>query len=153
MKYAADRRPSSAWIFCRLSNLLVVEITSCIDDFFVGGTTCSAVGHVVILVTRRFPPPLQTATNALGFCSTDWQPRVYRTWWRDFLSNLQWTVFVENVDYNCVELNCELISSSGWFLEQLWLSDFQKVKEIIVLIKARSFLDELNLEHLTSWTV
>jgi len=25
-----------------------------------------------------------------------------------------------------------------------------KVKEIIVLIKARSFLDELNLEHLTS---
>jgi len=28
-----------------------------------------------------------------------------------------------------------------------------KVKEIIVLIKARSFLDELNLEHLTSWTV
>ena len=26
----------------------------------------------------------------------------------------------------------------------------QKVKEIIVLIKARSFLDELNLEHLTS---
>ena len=26
----------------------------------------------------------------------------------------------------------------------------KKVKEIIVLIKARSFLDELNLEHLTS---
>jgi len=25
-----------------------------------------------------------------------------------------------------------------------------KVKEIIVLIKARSFMDELNLEHLTS---
>ena len=25
-----------------------------------------------------------------------------------------------------------------------------KVKEIIVLIKARSFLDELNLEHLTT---
>ena len=25
-----------------------------------------------------------------------------------------------------------------------------KVKEIIVLIKARSFLDEVNLEHLTS---
>ena len=25
-----------------------------------------------------------------------------------------------------------------------------KVKEIIVLIKVRSFLDELNLEHLTS---
>ena len=26
----------------------------------------------------------------------------------------------------------------------------KRVKEIIVLIKARSFLDELNLEHLTS---
>jgi len=30
------------------------------------------------------------------------------------------------------------------------MSKGQKVKEIIVLIKARSFLDELNLEHLTS---
>ena len=46
MKYAADGRPSSAWIFCLLSDLLLVEIASCIDDFFVGGTTCSAVGHV-----------------------------------------------------------------------------------------------------------
>ena len=33
------------------------------------------------------------------------------------------------------------------------VSKRSKVKEIIVLIKARSFLDELNLEHLTSWTV
>ena len=32
-------------------------------------------------------------------------------------------------------------------------SKVKKVKEIIVLIKARSFLDELNLEHSTSWTV
>jgi len=57
-------------LFCRLSDLLLVEVTSCIDDFFVGRTTCSAVGHVVVLVTLRFPPPLQTATNALSFFST-----------------------------------------------------------------------------------
>ena len=31
-----------------------------------------------------------------------------------------------------------------------WIKKRSKVKEIIVLIKARSFLDELNLEHLTS---
>jgi len=31
-----------------------------------------------------------------------------------------------------------------------WAQKRSKVKEIIVLIKARSFLDELNLEHLTS---
>ena len=31
-----------------------------------------------------------------------------------------------------------------------FLTKRSKVKEIIVLIKARSFLDELNLEHLTS---
>jgi len=31
-----------------------------------------------------------------------------------------------------------------------WSKKRSKVKEIIVLIKARLFLDELNLEHLTS---
>jgi len=34
--------------------------------------------------------------------------------------------------------------------QSTYLVKRSKVKEIIVLIKARSFLDELNLEHLTS---
>jgi len=42
-------------------------------------------------------------------------------------------------------------SSGEWCRKRL--KKRSKVKEIIVLIKARSFLDELNLEHLTSWTV
>jgi len=40
-----------------------------------------------------------------------------------------------------------------WLTDRHLESHYQKrskVKEIIVLIKARSFLDELNLEHLTS---
>jgi len=37
---------------------------------------------------------------------------------------------------------------SFWF--RIMHCCWSKVKEIIVLIKARSFLDELNLEHLTS---
>jgi len=41
-----------------------------------------------------------------------------------------------------VMFNCQLTFSKG--------QKRSKVKEIIVLIKARSFLDELNLEHLTS---
>ena len=40
---------------------------------------------------------------------------------------------------------CEILSKSDQKGQKR-----SKVKEIIVLIKARSFLDELNLEHLTS---
>jgi len=124
MKYVTDSRPASSGISSCLGDLLLVELTSCIIDFVVGGTTCSVVSHVVVLVTFRFPPPFQTATGTLGFFSTVWQRSVSRTWWCDFLPDLQWTVFVENVDYNCIKLICKLVSCSSWFLEQLWLSDF-----------------------------
>ena len=70
MKYSANGRLSSAWIFCRLNDLLLVEITSCIDDFFVGDTTCSAVGQVVVLLPFAFHLRYRRPTNALGFFGT-----------------------------------------------------------------------------------
>ena len=48
--------------------------------------------------------------------------------------------------------NCAAKSKTTSSVSTRLLIQFKrsKVKEIIVLIKARSFLDELNLEHLTS---
>ena len=45
---------------------------------------------------------------------------------------------------------CFLVCSLSVCLSTEEVSVTKKAKEIIVLIKARSFLDELNLEHLTS---
>ena len=50
---------------------------------------------------------------------------------------------IQNVERSLLLL---VVSASDIPLRQVKV----KVKEIIVLIKARSFLDELNLEHLTS---
>jgi len=50
--------------------------------------------------------------------------------------------FYCNVSFELFNYNCVLLD--------LFCVKRSKVKEIIVLIKARSFLDELNLEHLTS---
>ena len=49
----------------------------------------------------------------------------------------------------CGRMLCLGIEGQSFELGQK-RSKRSKVKEIIVLIKARSFLDELNLEHLTS---
>ena len=48
---------------------------------------------------------------------------------------------------HCVELICELISSSGWFLEQLWLSDFLLKLLYIELLN----ITEVVCKQLTWW--
>jgi len=48
------------------------------------------------------------------------------------------------------EIRIGRFRETGVVVDAVEVKKRSKVKEIIVLIKARSFLDELNLEHLTS---
>ena len=72
---------------------------------------------------------------AYGPESLDFVPRMHT------LSNVA-------VKQNVLRVLLEIICSVS--LSRCQKVKRSKVKEIIVLIKARSFLDELNLEHLTS---
>ena len=87
--------------------------------------------------------------------SPDLSPVDYESW-----AVMQHRVYHKQIHIVTMNWNCGS-SLSGAVLNSRFLtrlltsqrSKRSKVKEIIVLIKARSFLDELNLEHLTSWTV